>query len=274
MNIIEKVYDFYSQFKGEKGIIGYTEEGREIPFIKVVKSSFPTLIIQYGIHAREHITSHLALAQIRDFIVRGKKGAVYFIPAVNVDGINIALKEKPLYKANSRGVDLNVNFDARWGEGALNTCEKGDENFIGDSPFSESETRAIRDFTLKVMPTATVSYHAKGEEIYWHFYQDEEREKRDFLLARNLAIKTGYALKKTPNSAGGYKDWCIEKLGIPSFTIEVGKEEYSHPVCQKYLLEIYLKNREVINTLIKDLGEQYARKVYENGNKRGVKSKG
>lgn len=255
MNIIEKVYDFYHSYKGEKGVIGYTEKGNEIPYIKVRKTDFPVIIVQYGIHAREHVTCRLALAQIEDFSQNGKKGTVYFIPAVNIDGIEIALKEKPLYKANANGVDLNVNFDASWGKGEQNLFVRGDENYIGERPFSESETKALRDFTLSVKPNATISYHAKGEEIYWQFLQDENREKRDFYIASRLALVTGYSLKSTPNSCGGYKDWCIEKLKIPAFTIEVGKEEYPHPVCHKHLLEIYLQNKEVIDTLIQLIKE-------------------
>ncbi len=255
MNIIERVYDFYSRFKGEKGIIGYTELGKEIPYFKVQKTEFPVVIIQYGIHAREHVTCYLALIQIIDFIKRGKKGTVYFIPAVNVDGIEIALSSKPLYKANARGVDLNVNFDARWGSGQSNTNQPGDENYIGRAPFSESETRALRDFTLAVKPNATISYHAKGEEIYWEFFQDNNCKKRDYKIAKNLAKATEYTIKQTPFSAGGYKDWCIEKLKIPSFTIEAGRDDLLHPLCSKYVFEIYLKNKEVINTLINSLGE-------------------
>ena len=253
MDIIEKVYKFYADFKGEKGIIGYTERGREIPFIKVKKSDFPVILVQYGIHAREHITCHLALAQIRDFIHRGRVGTVYFIPMLNADGIKIALNDNPLYKANANGVDLNVNFDARWGSGASNLTTIADENYIGKHPFSESESKGLRDFTLKIKPNATISYHAKGEEIYWSFFQGEKNRKRDFLLAKKLSVVSGYKLKETPNSAGGYKDWCIEKLNIPAFTIEVGKDEYSHPLCTKYLAEIFIKNKEIINTLIKGL---------------------
>lgn len=255
MDVIDKVYDFYFTFKGEKGIIGYTEKGREIPYIKVKKTDFPVVLVHYGIHAREHITSYLSLLQIKDFIKNGKSGTVYFIPMVNIDGVEIALTKKPLYKANANGVDLNVNFDARWGEGQSNIKVIGDENYIGEHPFSESETKALRDFTLKIKPDATISYHAKGEEIYYQFFQKDKDAKRDFLLAKSLAMVTGYKIKPTPNSAGGYKDWCIEKLKIPSFTIEVGKDEYSHPICSKHLLEIYLKNKEVITTLIKGLNK-------------------
>ena len=50
----------------------------------------------------------------------------------------------------------------------------------------------------------------KGEEIYWRFRQDEAREKRDFEYALSLSEATGYPLAEAPNSAGGYKDWCVD----------------------------------------------------------------
>ena len=249
MDIIEKIYGFYNFFKFEKGFIGYTEQRKPIPYFKVKKSDFPIVIVQYGIHAREHITCHLALLQIRDFLLNGNNGTVYFIPAVNIDGIEIALKEKPLYKANANGVDLNVNFDARWGSGVSNKTKKGDENYIGEKPFSESESRALRDFTLSVKPNITLSYHAKGEEIYWEFFQKDKDRERDFLIAKKLSIATGYRLRENLKSAGGYKDWCIEKLKIPAFTIEVGKDSLAHPICTKNLMEIYLQNKQVMEIL-------------------------
>ena len=250
MDIIEKIYGFYNAFDGEKGFIGYTEQGKPIPYFKVKKTSSPIILIQYAIHAREFITAHLAILQIMDFKKNGKKGTVYFIPAVNLDGIEISLNSKPLYKANSRGVDLNVNFDARWGTGKDNIRQVGDENYIGAEPFSESETRALRDFTNLVKPDITVSYHSKGEEIYWEFFQGEKERERDYKLAKKLSLVTGYKLKSTPFSAGGYKDWCIEKLKIPSFTIEVGRDEINHPVCTRYLMEIFLQNRDVVKVLV------------------------
>ena len=250
MDILEKIYGFYNAFDGEKGFIGYTEQGKPIPYFKVKKTDYPKILIQYAIHAREYVTAELALLQIIDFVKNGKKGTIYFIPAVNLDGIEIALNFKPLYKANSNGVDLNVNFDARWGMGKDNVRRAGDENYIGIEPFSESETRALRDFTYLVKPDITVSYHSKGEEIYWEFFQEKIERERDYNLAKKLSLVTGYTLKSTPFSAGGYKDWCIEKLKIPSFTIEVGRDEINHPVCTKYLMEIFLQNREVIKVLV------------------------
>ena len=256
MNVLEKLQKFYNDYPYKKGVIGKTERGKDIYYLLVEKSSYPTLICQYSIHAREYITTYLALLQIKEFIKSGKAGRVYFIPMVNVDGVEICLNGKPLYKANARGVDLNVNFNARWGTGKQNKRTRGDQNYIGAYPFSESETKALRDFTLSVKPDMTLSYHSKGEEIYYEFFQDKERKKSDYRLAKIVADKTGYAVKGTPDSAGGYKDWCIEKLLIPSLTIEVGSDKLSHPIGERHASSIFKKNKGVLALLTKEFLEK------------------
>jgi g-D-glutamyl-meso-diaminopimelate peptidase len=253
MNIIDKVEVFYKNFGEDKGVIGHSVFHKPIYYFAVKKTKLPVLIVQCSMHAREYITAHLCLRLVEEFSRFGKAGTVYFIPLVNPDGVEIALNEKPLYKANGRGVDLNVNFDARWGKGATNSTQKGDENFIGKYPFSEPETRALRDFTLKIQPDATISYHSKGEEIYYEFFQDKERIERDYLIAKIAQEETGYAIKSTPFSCGGYKDWCVKWLKIPALTIEVGSDELSHPIEEKYLEQIFIKNKKVIPQIIKGL---------------------
>lgn len=267
MDVLDKLDFFYKRFAGEKGCIGKTLLGEEIKYFCVEKTKSPTIIVQYAIHAREYITTLLALKQIKYFTRFGRLGRVYFIPAVNVDGIKISLKAMPLYKANARGVDLNVNFDANWGTGRSNLKHAGSENYIGTKPFSEPETMALRNFTLLVKPDITLSYHCKGEEIYYQFFQTGKELKRDLLLAKSLAGVTGYKIKNTPFSAGGYKDWCIQKLKIPSFTIEVGNDALVHPLKEKALKEIYKKNKKVITTLMES---QYAKEIYAKSLKAGT----
>ncbi len=249
MNVLEELKVFYNNAKIEKGYIGSTGKGKLIPFFAISYTARPRVIFTYAIHAREYITTYLALEQIKKFVADGKVGTAYFIPAINLDGIEIVLKDKPLYKANAFGVDLNVNFDARWGTGEKNVKTAGDENYIGAFAFSESETRALRDFTLLIRPDTTVSYHSKGEEIYYEFFQDEIAKKRDRALAEAVANKTGYKIKSTPFSCGGYKDWCIERLKIPALTIEVGEDSLSHPIKKEYLPQIFAKNKDVVNVI-------------------------
>lgn len=255
MDILQKIERYYNSFNGEKGIIGFSEKSQPIYYFCVSKSFFPKVIVQCGIHAREHITSHLCLKLIDYFNKFAKSGTVYFIPAVNPDGIKISLNALPLYKANSNGVDLNVNFDAKWGCGAKNTTRKGAENYIGRFPFSERETIALTAFTLLIYPHLTVSFHSKGEEIYYEFNQSFADKKRDYLIAKAVQKQNGYAIKGTPWSCAGYKDWCIEKLKIPSLTIEVGADNLSHPIGVKHLGAIFNKNKNLLSAAIERLVE-------------------
>jgi hypothetical protein len=62
-------------------------------------------------------------------------------------------------RLNGNGVDLNRNWDCAWA---------GDARWLtfsisgGSSPFSEPETRALRDYILKIRPVAVVFYEARS----------------------------------------------------------------------------------------------------------------
>lgn len=255
MDVLEEVYSFYDFFDGEKGIIGYSLEGRPIHYFCLTKQDYPVMVATYSIHAREYITTYLALESIKKFRSGGKIGKVYFIPTVNPDGVYIATHGKPLYKANARGVDLNTNFDAHWGKGDKNVFFPNDENYVGKYPFSEPETIALKNFTLKVKPNVTLSFHSKGEEIYWEFFQNGKDKERDYFIAKAAEKSTGYALKSVKGSVGGYKDWCIEKLKIPSLTIEVGSDRLKHPIKERSIKKIVAKTGGLIESVMLALKE-------------------
>lgn len=259
MDILSEIDNFYSQFDGEKQILGKSFLGRNVYCFCLVATKRPVVICQYAIHAREHITALLCLEHIKRFNKHKKCGCVYFIPTINPDGINVATTKHPLYKANGRGVDLNVNFDARWGKGKGNSFVLGEQNYVGKSAFSEIESVILRDFTLKVQPDATISYHAKGQEIYYEFFQNENQKQRDFLLAKAISKSTGYKIKSTPDSCGGYKDWCISALKIPALTIEVGSDRLCHPIGKEHLGKIYKKTKYVAEITTAFLRKNYER---------------
>lgn len=264
MTAYERVVRFYARYRGEKRVIGYSVLGRSI-YAFFVGEHGKEGIVQGGIHAREWVTALLVLK----LIGRKVRGGVWYVPLVNPDGAELcqrgARSVEALYlrrdllqinggadfsqwKANARAVDLNVNFPARWGTGRSNVFSPAPSSYVGEAPFSEPETRALAAFTLSVRPTFTLSYHAKGEVIYWRFYQEKADEQRDLSLAQRLSEATGYALSDGV-SAGGYKDWCTEKLGVPSFTIEIGKEAWAHPIGASRVGKLYRKNKDGVRAL-------------------------
>ena len=270
MDIYQIVSNFYESVNVEKMVIGKSVLGRKLYALKIGDGS-PVGIAQYAIHGREYVTSHLALKHFERGVF---KGSFWLVPLVNPDGallsqvglssvkgqterkalllLNGGKEDFSLWKANARGVDLNVNFDARWGMGAKNILKAGAENYIGKKPFSEPETIALKNFTKKIKPDYTVSYHTKGEEIYWYFYQSMHTCPRDKSLALALSQSTGYPLAYAKGSAGGYKDWCIQALNIPSFTIEAGDDQLCHPLGEEAIKDIVEKNENALYDLSKE----------------------
>lgn len=270
MDIYQIVTKFYETAETEKTVIGKSALGRKLYAVKIGEGK-PVGIAQYAIHGREYVTAMLALEQYKIGLF---KGSCWLVPLANPDGallsqkgldsvakknvakrllsLNNGERDFSLWKANARGVDLNVNFDAEWGKGAKNVKTAGAENYIGAKPFSEPETLALKEFTEKITPDYTVSYHTKGEEIYWYFYQSMRTCPRDKRLACALSLSTGYPLAYAKGSVGGYKDWCIQSLKIPSFTVEAGADCYEHPLGSEAVEDIIAKNKYALYDLSKE----------------------
>lgn len=267
----KKIQIYKKQF--EIKIIGKTYLKNNIYVInKEFNKNFKWVIITGGIHARENLTCDL-ICLFLNKLKRIKKlnYNISFIPLLNPDGADICsnginnLNKKnqdellkindrnndfSLFKSNARGVDLNNNFDANFDKKFTNKTKPSSQGYYGKKSFSEKETIAIKKWTEKLKPFLTLSYHLKGEEIYFDFFQDEKRMDRDFLIAKNFAKSTGYKIKSTQdNSSGGYKDWCVQKLKIPALTIEVGSDEFSHPFPKSELRNIYEKNKNIFNDI-------------------------
>ena len=247
-------------------VIGKTKFNRKIFAVeKILDKSFSTAIFISSIHARENITTDLIFEMIeKGLFDKIDKFNLAFLVMANPDGVEIQsgnFKEFTkrhqkkvvemnggntdfsMWKANALGVDINNNFDANWGTNA-HSLEPSSQGFVGKKPFSERETKAIAKYTKKMNPFITVSYHTKGEEIYFNFFQDKIRLLRDEKIAKKFQESTGYKLRNVEKiSSGGYKDWCVGKLKIPALTIEVGSDNLSHPLTKEYLPEIFEKNK-------------------------------
>ncbi len=260
----------YLGFNGvDTGYIGKSVWGNTIPYAHLGDYGSTQAIITAGIHARENVTSLLAVRQLYRYFKRPLKIGIYFIPMINVDGAILIEKGAPAtkngdflrsvngsndfstWKANANAVDLNVNFEAGFGRGRQNVFEPSSANYVGKFPFDQPETAALRDFTLKVKPFFTLSYHALGREIYWQY--NNVNPKRDREIASAIARETGYRLVDGDmGSAGGYKDWCVIN-GIASVTVEIISDKHSHPLDNSVLAEDWEQNKD-IPRVIEELG--------------------
>ncbi len=259
--------------------------GKNLLATHVGDYSGPQVLIQAGIHAREYITSLLLVEMARNLylndLVHG--GGIYFVFLVNPDGAEIVLDgiesvncditrnylisanngslDFSQYKANINLVDLNTNFNADWGGGSQNVFCPSTEDFVGFYPESEREVQSLINFTLQTRPLLTISYHTKGEVIYYGFENmSSENLTRDQLIGESFSEYTGYPLIFTENSTGGYKDWCINTLKIPAYTFEVGSADLPHPIGEENLPEIYEKNKE-IPLIALEKAKEYANQI-------------
>lgn len=242
-------------------IIGYTQLGREIPVVMKGSNEGAQVLIVATTHAREYITTPLVIEMMKNY--NGSAG-VWCVPMLNIDGallcqyglnsiedagvreflrgVNGGSEDFTLWKANARAVDLNVNLNAKWGTGVQNVSYPAPGNYIGEYPVSESENIALRQLINELQPSVVLTYHTKGEVIYWGF----ECVKPYYEQARRIAETTGYLLEESTGSAGGLKDWFTVttfKLGL---TIETVNVNIPYPIPLNILPEVYERNKNVI----------------------------
>ena len=226
----------------------------------------PQIIVTAGIHARECYTALVVLEQLKRWN-GADGGGSFFVPLVNPDGAlffergetfgrpflkkRVGLSRE--WKANADGVDLNCNFPANHGTGRYNKRVAGASDYIGEYPLSAPEAAALAGFTERVKPAATVSYHCMGGELYWEFFQGSAARKRDKALATAIAKEIGVRrVDGDLQSAGGYKDFCVQRLGIPAFTIELIASG-SHPFSPQDFEPDIIKNASLPQFILSKL---------------------
>ncbi len=244
---------FTHQFSSH--VIGKSLFGREISAFFVGNSAVRPVIIQSAIHAREWVTAEVCMEMLSLATQMRLQGGYWFLPITNPDGVLLATrgiktapapyrsrlikinggKDFSLWKANGRGVDLNVNFAARFGEGVQNVFSPAPENYVGKFAESEPCTKALVRFTRSVNPCLTVSLHTKGQEIYYDFPSGKGVFSGNKPLGEQIFAPLNYPFKTAPGSVGGYKDWCIQSLQIPAYTVELFPDTLAHPISKSAL---------------------------------------
>lgn len=247
----------------EVSSIGESVQGREIPVLRIgAKDAKYHILVQAAMHAREYLNTNLVLRQVDlllsdpdRVIVDGQTAAqllqdvcLHIVPMSNPDGVTISQTQTPRWKANANGVDLNVQFPANW-DALVGASKPGSENYKGTAPLCEPESAALAAYTLSYDFDVTISYHSMGQIVYWHYPYNTEVENLSESLGDMVCELTGYRKvgKVTNTAAGGFKDWAIGKLGIPSLTIETGS--VSCPLPQTQCALVWEQNYDLLGYL-------------------------
>ena len=213
-------------------------------------------------HANEWITSSLLMRFVFDLCKARRDGTSLYgenisalldrvgldaVPMVNPDGVdlvtgqiragsaiynaaqsmNTGLPFPDGWKANLRGVDLNLNYPASWElarqiKFAAGYTAPGPRDYVGPYPLSEPETVAMVDLTQASNYLLTVSLHTQGKVIYWTF--EDYMPPNAFEIGNAMSEASGYPLD-TPSefsSYAGYKDWFLQTYLRPGYTPECG----------------------------------------------------
>ena len=270
-DIYNSIYELINLSNVDSSVIGYSTFNRPIIAFHIGSYDGKQMFMEGGIHAREYLSTLFLIEEIKylnDLFINNKLvGGYYVVPMVNPDGIALVLdgessvdceiqreilklinngNDFSLWKANGLGVDLNVNFNAEWGKGDQNLFCPSSGNFVGYYPESERENRVLIQYCKNINPNITISWHTKGEIIYYGFYTlSAESLERDLKIATKISKVNGYPVVKTQGSVGGFSDWVSLNLDVPAYTIEIGNANIPHPLGIENLETVFNQNKDV-----------------------------
>ncbi len=240
--------------------------GFDVRVLKLTNSGVagdkPALLVTGSIHPREYTTAEL-VTRFAESLVAGygvdadatwilDHHEVHLVLVANPDGRIRAETGLSWRKnadndfcgdSNSRGIDLNRNFDFQWGCCGGSSGSPCDTTFRGPSAFSEPESQAIQGHMTAIFPDQRpddlttpapldaegiyLDVHASGQVVLssWGFTTTDPPNAQGILtLARKYGYFPGYAaqLGSLGTVDGATKDFAYGRLGVPGYTVELG----------------------------------------------------
>ncbi|MEM9373527.1 MAG: M14 family zinc carboxypeptidase, partial [Planctomycetota bacterium] len=229
----------------------------------------PAVLLNSLTHAREWVPP-MANMYVAETLINGYGSDPYltglldavewvFVPVLNPDGYEFSWTDNRFWRKNrntegftqpSAGVDLNRNYGYRWGQTGSSGF-RGSQTYRGIAPFSESETSAIRDLALS-MPQLRIhnDMHSFSELILFPWGYTPEPSPADALhqsvgdeMARRIAQLRGRFYEVGPGyttiypTSGAANDWYYGRLGVLSYTYELGRRFDEDPAEMRVLVE-------------------------------------
>lgn len=262
--ILDQMAAAYPELITQKAHInGYTtEEGRPIYWLKIsdnpgTDEDEPEVFYNAVHHAREPnslsqiiyfmwylLENYETNDEVR-YLVDNTE--MYFVPCVNPDGYvynqttnpeggGLWRKNRHLNDDGTYGVDLNRNYGFEWGYDNVGSSPNPQSQvYRGTEPFSERETRAIRDFCNAHHFKIALNCHTYSNVLVypWGYLDTPTENSVTFDAISQAMIYNNSFLAGTGTETVGYTtngtsdDWMYGDPAIFSMTPEVGRYDAS-----------------------------------------------
>jgi len=236
-----KVSDNVDQEEDEPGVLFMgAHHGNEWPGVEICLFFIRYIVEQYDNDTILEIQNAINTTQI------------FLIPMVNPDGVmadsrkNCAPNHGPFgYSSSvtSYGVNLNRNYDDPWFLAYLFPARyylpfilsDSSFNYRGPYPFSENETKAVKNFAEAHAISISISYHSYGEFIIYPWMHTTKQTPDEPLfrsVGENISsinnyylfVKNDRFIPLPGGTLGSSENWLYRERGTIAYTIEVGTQ--------------------------------------------------
>ncbi|MCA9355724.1 hypothetical protein KC865_04260 [Candidatus Kaiserbacteria bacterium] len=223
--------------RGEESSLGFSANGNEIIAYHFGHGANEILFIG-GTHGGYSWNTALVGYELVDYLKANPEAipenvTVTVIPLLNPDGLEATIGKTGKFTSadatgisdetrvagrfNANEVDLNRNFDCEWK--ATGTW-KDQSVSGGESPFSESEAVAVRDYVETYKPVAAVVWFSSEGKVYPSACKGVP-SKDSVTLAATFATAAGYPAEAEFNAyaiTGDMVNWMAGQ-GIPAISV-------------------------------------------------------
>ncbi len=274
----------YHQFVKLYNNRGTTYEGRTIWTVKIsdnpqINEDDEVEVLFVGAHHGNELIANEMAIFIIETITEGygkdpritwlvDTHEIWVVPMLNPDGTEYTLNTEgwrknrspnyisevtpgpldPKIYPTSYGTDLNRNYDMEWGdpEGSSAYLQRS-STYAGSEPFSELETRAMRDLVLEHNFSVYMDYHSGIEMILypWGYTSNPTPDNAVFeRVAEQMSSMTGYEARQGYDlyqTNGDAIDWIYSVSQALAFTVELSEEYRPEPSTLLPILENNVK---------------------------------
>ena len=301
-DVIQLMYRYSEVLKVD--ILGFSEFGQAIPLLKIEgnendRNKKPVLFVA-NLHAREFYSSKFLMKFTNQFLLSLHNDKClypdasryldeyifYIIPLANPDGLKIAQQDwdgieeyreeinrlkriGPFsdWKANGKGIDLNNNFDDgnfHLKHGRLFEESPASQGHKGSHPGEAIEARLIQDLVDSIRPMITLSFHTKGDVLFWADKGTHAKFKGlDTKLNKRVSQECGLIMARVSQNpkdyAAGLENYVRAKTGTIGVCVELSKpnnKDEQHPP-NKFLKLVWNKCKNLPFIYLQEFSKLY-----------------